>query len=66
MENELTISNVKNEKEEFIKNKLSEWCNKQSEGRISNFANDIKILEVTEFDIYIKLIFIHDLFREVF
>lgn len=52
MENELTISNVKNEKEEFIKNKLSEWCNKQSEGRISNFANDIKILEVTESDIY--------------
>ena len=52
MENEITISNVKNEKEEFIKNKLSEWCNKQSEGRISNFANDIKILEVTESSIY--------------
>lgn len=52
MENEITISNVKNEKEEFIKNKLSEWCNKQSEGRISNFANEIKILEVTESSIY--------------
>lgn len=52
MENEITISNVKNEKEEFIKNKLSEWCNKQSEGRISNFANDIKILKITESDIY--------------
>lgn len=53
MENEITaISNVKKEKEEFIKNKLSEWWNKQSEGRISNFANDIKILEVTESDIY--------------
>lgn len=52
MENEITISNVKNEKEEFIKNKLSEWCNKQSKGRISNFANEIKILEVTESSIY--------------
>ena len=52
MENEITISNVKNEKEEFIKNKLSDWCNKQSEGRISNFANEIKILEVTESSIY--------------
>lgn len=52
MENELTISNVKNEKEELIKNKLSEWFNKQSEGRISNFANEIKILEVTESSIY--------------
>ena len=57
MENEITISNVKNEKEEFIKNKQKEEF--QILLMISRFLKSQNL-------VYIKLILRYDLFSEVF